>query len=97
MRFLWKNSRPIPDVNRDPGTRCISIANYALIRIDESDKVLVKNHGAIWYEVDKLPNFIPLASNCYLKSLPFRSFKNYMKLFFRRPLILEILEKNYYP
>lgn len=46
------------DVNRDLGARCISIANYALIRIDESDKVLVKNHGAIWYEVDKLPSLV---------------------------------------
>jgi len=46
------------EVERDPGARCISIAHYALIRIDEYDKELVKKHGAIWYEVDKLPSLV---------------------------------------
>lgn len=46
------------EVERDPGARCISIAHYALIRIEESDKALVEKHGAIWYEVDKLPNLV---------------------------------------
>lgn len=46
------------EVERDPGARCISIAQYALIRIEESDKALVEKHGAIWYEVYKLPNLV---------------------------------------
>jgi ADP-ribose pyrophosphatase YjhB (NUDIX family) len=44
------------NTDRDPGARCISIAHYALIRIDEYDKKLVEKHGAIWHEVDKLPS-----------------------------------------
>lgn len=46
------------EVERDPGARCISIAQYALIRIEEPDKALVEKHGAIWYEVNKLPNLV---------------------------------------
>ena len=46
------------DVERDPGARCVSIAQYALIRIEESDKALVEKHGAIWYELNKLPKLV---------------------------------------
>ncbi len=41
--------------DRDPGYRCISIAQYALIRIDEYDEQLVEEHGAKWFEIDHLP------------------------------------------
>ncbi len=44
--------------NRDPGARCISIGQYALIRIEDYDKELVEKHGAIWYELDKIPNLV---------------------------------------
>lgn len=40
---------------RDPGYRCISIAQYALIRIDDSDKALVEKHGAYWYKMGEVP------------------------------------------
>ncbi|MFV0540396.1 MAG: NUDIX hydrolase [Aestuariibaculum sp.] len=46
------------EVERDPGARCISVAQYALIRIEEHNKELVKNHGALWYEVDSLPDLV---------------------------------------
>lgn len=46
------------EVERDPGARCISIAQYALIRIEDYDKELVKEHGALWYEVDNLPSLV---------------------------------------
>lgn len=41
--------------DRDPGYRCVSIAQYALIRIGEYDKELVKKHGAYWYPLNQLP------------------------------------------
>jgi len=41
--------------DRDPGYRCISIAQYALIRIEDYDKELVGKHGAHWYELDEIP------------------------------------------
>ena len=44
--------------DRDPGYRCISIAQYALIRIDEYDEKLVEEHGAKWFEIEHLPVLI---------------------------------------
>lgn len=44
--------------DRDPGARCISIAQYALIRIGEQDKELVESHGAHWYDIDKVPSLV---------------------------------------
>lgn len=41
--------------DRDPGYRCMSVAQYALIRIDEYNEELVEKHGAHWYEIDHLP------------------------------------------
>lgn len=44
--------------DRDPGYRCMSVAQYALIRIDEYDQKLVEEHGASWFEIDDLPTLI---------------------------------------
>jgi ADP-ribose pyrophosphatase YjhB (NUDIX family) len=44
--------------DRDPGFRCISIGQYALIRIEDYDKELVEKHGAIWYELNEIPNLV---------------------------------------
>jgi len=44
--------------NRDPGYRCVSIGQYALIRIEDYDKKLVEIHGAHWYDLDKIPKLV---------------------------------------
>lgn len=44
--------------DRDPGYRCISVAQYALIRIEEHDEQLVEEYGAHWFEIDDLPDLI---------------------------------------
>ncbi|WBL26847.1 NUDIX hydrolase [Zunongwangia sp. HGR-M22] len=44
--------------DRDPGYRCVSIAQYALIRIDEYDKELTEKHGAHWFELEELPDLV---------------------------------------
>ncbi len=44
--------------DRDPGFRCISIGQYALIRIEDYDKELLEEHGAHWYELDEIPNLV---------------------------------------
>ena len=44
--------------NRDPEARVISLAYYALIRIDLHDEECVKENGAYWVAVNKLPNLI---------------------------------------
>lgn len=53
-----KELKVYSDVHRDSGARCISIAQYALIRIDEYDKGQVEKHGAKWYPFDSLPPLV---------------------------------------
>lgn len=44
--------------DRDPGYRCISIGQYALIRINDYDKELVERHGASWHDISQLPDLV---------------------------------------
>ncbi|MGB7843034.1 MAG: NUDIX domain-containing protein [Salinimicrobium sp.] len=44
--------------NRDPGYRCISIGQYALICLNDYDRELVKEHGAVWHELDEIPPLV---------------------------------------
>ena len=46
------------EVNRDPGERVISVAYYALLNINESDKELVKRYNAFWVNINDLPPLI---------------------------------------
>lgn len=46
------------DPKRDPEDRVISLAYYALIRIDLHDEQCVKENGAYWIPISKLPNLI---------------------------------------
>lgn len=43
---------------RDPATRVISIAYFALIRMDEHDSDRVRENGAHWWPLSALPEFI---------------------------------------
>jgi len=43
---------------RDPGGRVVSVAFYALIRIDKHDKALVRKNGAKWWTFNKHPELI---------------------------------------
>jgi len=45
-------------IDRDPADRVISVAYYALIRINQQDSDLVREHGAHWWPVSKLPKLI---------------------------------------
>ncbi|MDP4210720.1 MAG: NUDIX domain-containing protein [Bacteroidota bacterium] len=46
------------ELNRDPGERTISIAFYALIKVDENDRKLAETHGAHWVSVNQIPQLI---------------------------------------
>ncbi len=46
------------DPNRDPGDRVISMAFYALIRINEHDRELVNVNGARWWSITDAPPLI---------------------------------------
>ncbi|MDG1804375.1 NUDIX domain-containing protein [Flavicella sp.] len=45
-------------VERDPGARCITVGQYALIRIEDQDIELVEKHGAVWHDLDEMPNLV---------------------------------------
>ncbi len=44
--------------DRDPGERTISVAFYALIKIDESDKEKLSENNAYWKPINDIPNLI---------------------------------------
>ena len=46
------------DPNRDPEARVISLAYYALIRIDLHDEECVRENGASWVSINQLPKMI---------------------------------------
>ena len=46
------------DVDRDPAARVISIAYFAMIKIDDYTEELMKSHNASWFELTKLPRLI---------------------------------------
>lgn len=46
------------ELERDPGARIISVAYFALIKINDSDLELVKSHGAIWVPISDMPKLI---------------------------------------
>jgi len=46
------------EVQRDPAARVVSIAYFALIKIDDYTEELMKSHNASWFELTKLPRLI---------------------------------------
>lgn len=46
------------DVNRDPGGRVVSIAFFALIKINDYSASLMKEHHSKWFELDHLPALV---------------------------------------
>ena len=46
------------DVDRDPGGRVVSIAYFALIKIEESNGEIINTHNAKWFDLKKLPTMI---------------------------------------
>ena len=57
-RVFFEQVKTYGKKDRDPGYRCISIAQYALLRIDRYDKELVDRHGAFWYRIQDLPDLV---------------------------------------
>lgn len=46
------------NVNRDSEDRVISVAYYALIKINEGEEEVGKKYGAKWFSIDKIPPLI---------------------------------------
>ncbi len=55
--------------NRDSGGRVISQAYFALIRISEQDKKLVRLRGGHWWEISQLPEMVFDHSDMVMESL----------------------------
>ncbi|MEH6408215.1 MAG: NUDIX domain-containing protein, partial [Leeuwenhoekiella sp.] len=53
---FFEQSKTYGKAGRDYGYRCISVAQYALIRVEEYDRDLVEKYGAFWYTIKDLPN-----------------------------------------
>ncbi len=56
--IYMKQLNAFGDVARDPGARTISVAYYALVKIDDNDRLLAETHGAEWISINKLPALI---------------------------------------
>lgn len=56
--IYFEELKTYSQVDRDPGGRCISIAQYALIRLDTLHKELVKNYDAQWFELSRIPDLV---------------------------------------
>jgi len=57
-KIFMEQVQGFSEPDRDPGGRVISMAYYALIRIDQHDKELVRKHGAHWWPITQLPDLI---------------------------------------
>lgn len=44
--------------DRDPGARVVSIAHYALIRLDEHKEKLTELYNAAWYDIEEIPDLV---------------------------------------
>jgi len=46
------------DVDRDPGGRVVSVAYFALIKIDDYSQELMKEHHAKWFSLNKMASLV---------------------------------------
>lgn len=56
--IFFEQSRAYGKADRDDGYRCVSIAQYSLIRLDDYDKKFVEKHGAFWFRLKGLPELV---------------------------------------
>lgn len=57
-RVFMEQLKTYGSATRDPGYRCISIAQYALIKIGEQDRQLAERHGAHWFDISQVPDLV---------------------------------------
>jgi ADP-ribose pyrophosphatase YjhB (NUDIX family) len=57
-KIFMEELKTYSSVARDPGARCISIGEFALIALTEKNKKLTENHGAEWLPMSALPALV---------------------------------------
>ena len=55
---LIRQTTTYGDIKRDPGERVLSVAYFAVVRIDDYEEELGKKYSAEWIELSKIPNLI---------------------------------------
>jgi 8-oxo-dGTP diphosphatase len=78
------------DINRDPGERTISIAYFALIKVDENDHRLAESHGAQWVSIKNIPGLIFDHNNMVDKAL-----KTLRSRIVSKPIGFELLPEKF--
>jgi len=78
------------DLERDPGERTISIAYYALIKVNENDRKLAEAHGAKWLSLKDIPNLIFDHNQMVDKAL-----KTLRSKIVRKPIGFELLPEKF--
>jgi len=78
------------DMDRDPGERTISVAYYALIKVDDNDRKLAETHGAHWISLKNVPQLIFDHNNMVDKAL-----KTLRSKSVRKPLGFELLPEKF--
>lgn len=77
-------------VTRDPGARCISIGQYALISLSKKNKKLTETHGAEWLSIIDLPELVLDHQQMVADSL--ERLRNKARFY---PIGLELLPKKF--
>lgn len=57
-KIFMEELKTYSSVTRDPGARCISIGQYALISLSKKNKKLTETHGAEWLSIIDLPELV---------------------------------------
>lgn len=57
-KIFMEELKTYSSVTRDPGARCISIGQYALISLSKKNKKLTETHGAEWLPMSDLPELV---------------------------------------
>lgn len=56
--IFMKQVSTFSDPDRDPESRVITVAYYALVRMEEQDKACVRENGGHWWPITELPEMI---------------------------------------
>ena len=78
------------NIDRDPGGRVISVAFYALVRLDEFDTSLAKKFDARWVKVKELPKLVFDHNQMVEDALTLLRYKASMQ-----PIIFHFFEKKF--
>lgn len=78
------------DINRDSGERTISVAYYALIKVDKNDKKLAESYGAQWVSINKVPKLIFDHNQMVIKAL-----NTLRSKIVRKPIGFELLPEKF--